>query len=491
LKQDNSSYNQIIKSTTIFGGSQVFVIIIGLIRIKIIALLLGTAGVGIIGIYQSITEMIRSGCMLGMDTAGVKEIAEANSSEDKNTFYKTVARFNKWFRLSALLSLLICIIFSYPLSLWAFDDGSHTVYIALLSLCAFFLVLATGKSTILQGMRKISEMAKSAIIASLIGLIITIPLYYFLRLDGIIPALIASGIIWWICAEYYYRKQQVKKVDISTKEVFGNGIQTFRLGIYIVVAGFIGTLSVFAVKAFISRNIDIDAAGLFQSSWVITTVYLGLILKAMGTDFFPRLSAIANEKDKVRTLVNEQSYIVLVVASPVIVGMLLFSGFALSLLYSSEFVYAEAVLRWQVLGTFLKVISWPIAFILLAKNKGFIFLLTEVIFYVAYLLSAYLLYSRYGLEASGIGYLVAYVVYVPVVAYTVYHISGFKWNRDVVMMILVNTVLISATFYLAHFYTGNSMLWSLIILLISLIYAYLRLKKVFSLEDFRNWFKRK
>ncbi len=491
MKKENSSYNQILKSTTIFGGSQVLVILIGLIRTKIIAVLLGPMGVGIIGIYQSVIEMVRSTCSLGIDTAGVKDIAEADNNTDKDSLYKTITRFNKWFRASALLALLICIAFCYPISHWAFGSDDYAIYIACLSVAAALHILATGKSTILQGLRKIPEMAKSAVWGSLIGLIVTIPVYYIWRLDGIVPALIINALIWFLCVMFYYRKQTIKGIDISNKEAFEAGLSSLRLGVYIVLAGIVSTVSMFLVRAYISRNIDLDAAGLFQSAWVITNVYLGLILKSMGSDYFPRLSAISGEKEKVKKLVNEQSYIVLVIALPIIVGMLLFADFALSVLYSYDFTGAGTILRWQVLGTFLKVLCWPISFILLARNKGLVFLITEIIFYVAYLLSAYLLYPAYGLDAAGIGYLIAYAVYFPVIVWAGYSISEFKWNGDILKMTLVSLVFICAAFYIAHFHTGHTLTLSIAILCLSLLYAYIKLKKVFSLEDLKNWFRKK
>lgn len=478
-------------TTTIFGGSQVLVILIGLVRTKIIAVLLGALGIGLISIYQSISDMIRSGCMLGMDTAGVKEVAESSASEDKLSFYKTIARFNRCFFLSALIAFFICVVFCYPISLWAFGDGGHAIYIALLSVGIFMLILATGRSAILQGMRKITEMAKVAIIGGLIGLVVTIPIYYFWRLDGIIPALILNAAIGLFCAEYYYRKQGIKKIGISNHVAFERGLSSLKLGAYIVAGGFIGTLSMFAVRAFISHNIDVEAAGLFQASWVITNVYFGVVLRSMGADFFPRLSAVSQDDVEMKRLVNEQSYIVLVLGTLVILILLLFSKPVLSLLYSDQFVYADGVLKWQLLGTFFKIVSWPMSFILLAKNRGFVFLITEVVFYGVYLLASYLLYSYCGLEAAGLGYFVAYAVYLPVVFFACRSISFFNWNREIWLMILVNLFLIAVSFYMVYIHEAN-VLWNITILAISFLYTYLRLRKVLNFEDLKNWFgKRK
>jgi PST family polysaccharide transporter len=492
LEKKNSSYNQILKSTSIFGGSQILVILIGVIRNKMIAVLLGPVGVGIIGIYNSVIEMIRSAGGLGMDTTGVKEIAEADSSGDKELFYKTVSWFNKWFRAMALCGAMACLIFSYPISIWAFEDSSFTFYIACLSVCVFLAILTMGRSSILQGMRRIPEMAKSAFLGSFFGMLISIPAYLLFGLDGILPAFVFSSLLSFLCVEFYYRKLHLKKIDISNKEAFESGLKALKLGLFIVIAGFIGTASMFFIKTFIARSIDMDAAGLFQSAWVITNIYLSLILRSMGSDFFPRLSAIANEGEKVRKLVNEQSYIILVVASPIIVGMLLFADFTLSVLYSSEFGYADAVLRWQVTGTFFKVLCWPVAFIMLAKNKGAAFLVTEIIFYLVYLLSGYLLFPKYGLEATGIGYLIAYAVYLPVIILAGKAISGFTWDSNIIKMAVINLLFIGTAFYIAHYYTGGYGLLSGIgVLVISLVYAYIKLKKVFSISELQDWFKKK
>ncbi|MDR0823968.1 MAG: O-antigen translocase [Prevotella sp.] len=486
----NASYKQIIKSTSIFGGSQFLIILIGIIRTKIVAVLLGPVGVGIIGIYQSIIDMMRSGYSLGLDTAGVKEIAEADGKEDRDAFHKTVTRFNRWFKALALAGLVSCVVFCYPISLWVFEDSSYALPIALLSMSVFLAILTTGKSSVLQGMRKIPEMAKSAILGSLFGLIFSIPVYYFWGLEGIVPAFIGTGLISFLCVEFYYRKQHVKDSGMSNNEAFKTGLGTLKLGIFIVISALVSTVSMLLVRAFITRNTDIDAAGLFQAAWTITNVYLGLILRSMGSDFFPRLSAVADKKEQVKNLVNEQSYIVLIIASPVIVGMLLFSDFALTILYSDKFAQANGLLCWQIAGSFFKVLSWPIAFIMLAKNKGLLFFITEVIYYAVYLLSSYLLYPRYGLEALGIGYLAAYIVYLPVVFIIGYRVSAFGWRKNVLIMTVINLVLIAAAFYSTQYMDGHKLLPGAIALCLALLYAYFNLRKVFSLKDIKGWHKK-
>lgn len=491
MEKRNSSYNQILKSTTIFGGSQVFIILIGIIRTKIIAILLGPTGVGFIGIYQSIIDMMRSVYGIGMDTAGVKEIAEAKAKADVTTFNKTIARFNKWFKWTAVLGFSSCIVFCYPISLWVFEDGHHALLIAALSICVSLAILTTGRSTILQGMRRIPELAKSTMIGSLFGLLISVPIYLLAGLDGIVPAFIITGLISFLCVEYFYKKLNLKKVSIAGREAFHEGLGTLKLGIYIVLAGAISTVSMFIIRTYITREDNINTAGLFQSAWVITNIYLGLILRSMGSDFFPRLSAINENKDKVKQLINEQSYIVIIIASPIIMGMLIFSDLALSVLYSGKFTGANTILCWQLVGTFFKVLSWPIAFIMLARNKGLIFFITEVVYYVIYLGSAYMLYPHYGLEAAGIGYLIAYMVYLLLVFIIGHKLSAFMWDKRIIQMAIANLTLICITVYIVIYIPDYKYSGAVPLLCISLLYAYYNLRKVFKMSDFKNWFRKK
>ncbi|NDV78359.1 O-antigen translocase [Dysgonomonas sp. 511] len=490
MKKDNTSYSQILKSTAIFGGSQVVVIIAGIIRTKIVALLLGTVGVGLIGIYQSVIDTFRSAFTLGLDTAGVREIAEKQEQNDESVSSKAIARYNKWFTACAISGLIVSLLASYPLSKYILDDASYTPYIAVLSACIFLAILTTGRSTILQGMRRIPEMAKSAVWGSLGGLVFTVPFYYFFGLDGIVPAFIVSALVSFLCVEYYYRRQGVKKIALPLREAYQQGLEPLRLGLFVVAAAFMGTLCMFIVRAYITRTIDMGTAGLFQSAWAITNVYLALILRSMGSDFFPRLSAIAGDKPEVRKLVNEQTYIVLIIAAPVIIGMLLFSKWIITMLYSSDFTNATTLLNWQVAGTFFKLLSWPVAFIMLAKNKGVLFFIMEGLFYLVYLVAGYFLSAHYGLDAWGISYLLAYIVYLIAVLIVGQRLSNFIWSREISVMATINTLLIGTCSYLML--SAQSPFWiGIIIFALSLLYAYVKLRKVFDISDLKAWFRKK
>lgn len=491
MANKNDSYKQIVKSTGIFGGSQVVIILLGVIRTKFAAFLLGAMGVGLLGIFQSLVDMVRSVSILGVDTSGIKEIADTQVNKSQSEFEKTISTFRLWFSLTAFLGLFICIAFCFPISIWAFQTPQYAMHIAGLSLCVFFGILATGRSVILQGMRQIGFMAKAGMWTAFVSLIVIVPMYYFMGTKAIVPSLIISSIALYIFSDLYFRKLKIRKISVNNQEAFEVGTKTLKLGLYILLSTILSTVAMFTIRTYIARVDGIEYAGLFQAVWVITTVYLGLILKSMGADYYPRLSAISDKNNEIKTLVNEQSYFAILVSTPIILGMLLFSKFTLTLFYSTEFIAASDLLRWQLIGSIFKIISWPLAFILLAKNKGKLFLASEIIFYAVYLVSAYLIYPTYSINALGIAYLIAYLVYLIIVlAMAKYH-TEFEWTSENTAIISINSALIIVSFIGLMYFGKVGFLIGIILLAVSTYYSLMKLKKVFTVEDLKNWINRK
>ena len=98
-------------------------------------------------------------------------------------------------------------------------------------------------------------------------------------------------------------------------------------------------------------------------------MYVGFILQAMGTDFYPRLVRAANNNPQCNRLVNEQAHVSLLLAGPGVIATLTFAPLVIALFYTAKFAEAVEILRWICLGIALRVITWPMGFIIVAKNN--------------------------------------------------------------------------------------------------------------------------
>lgn len=446
MDTDETSYKQIAKSTSIFGGSQFANILLGIVRTKVLAVVLGTTGVGLNGMFQSITELMRSLTGLGLSFSSVKEIAEAKQSEDGQRIGHTVTMLYRWLWLTGITGMLLTIGLSPWISEYVFGDREHLLSISLISFCVLAATVSSGQLALLQGMRKIGSMAKSSLYGAIGGLVTAVPLYLFLGMDGIVPALMAVSFIGLFFTWLFARKISVEKVLQSYRESLQKGGGMVKLGIFTVISGLASTVTLFFLRTFILQSDGVGHVGLFQAVWAVSNMYMGGIMTSMAADYYPRLCCLNGDDAKTVQFTNQQTRFVLIVATPLIVLMLLIAPPILDLLYSNGFHAASTLLRWQIFGTFLKVIIWPLGFILLSKGRGARFLIVESSWFIVYYLTTRLLWPIYGLDAAGVAYVIAYVVYMPLVYLMVQPLCGFHFGIRNKVLIGLFTLFAAGTF---------------------------------------------
>ncbi len=489
----DSSHFQILKSTGIIGGSKVLTIIIGIIRTKVIAILLGPAGVGIIGLYNSTLQMISSTTGMGLGFSAVRDVAKASGTQDHQGISKTIIVLYRWFWFSGIMGMILTIVFARPLSILTFGDPSYTWGIRLVSGTILFTALYKGQIAILQGLRKIQQIAFASILGAFVSLLITVPLYYFYGVKGIVPAILLTAASSLFFSWWYTRKIRVEKIRVPLKETFYMGMDMLKLGLFTVVAGFITTATMYLVRIFISQKMNIDAVGIFQAAWTLSTLYIGLVLDAMATDYFPRLSAVNQDNSSLKKLVNEQTEVALVIAIPLITGMLVFLPFIVRLFYSAKFEAAIPILDWQLLGVFLRLIGWPMGFVILAKAKGKIFVFTQ--FFWNLLFGGFIFFGwrSFQLEITGIAFFLAYLLGVPLNFFILKKIIGFHWTNKTVQMMIFSSLFVFGAFLTIrllpspyHYIVGST------IFLGSLLYSYLALRKMVVIKSiFQSIFRGK
>jgi len=458
-QESTTSYKQIAKSTGIFGGSQLMTILSGLVRTKVLALLLDTTGIGLAGMFQSIIDLIRSVTSLGLSFSSVKEIAEAKQSDDPKRISSTVTMLKRWLWWTGIAGMILTIAFAPVISTFTFGDKSQTFSICLLAFCVLAGTLSSGQLALLQGMRRIGYMAKASAFGAVAGLIVSLALYNWLGIKGIVPSFVAMSVLSLFITWWFSKKIPVEKVYQSYHETLKKGGGMVKLGLFTVGSGLISTLTLFLVRSFILQKSDVATVGLFQASWSISNLYLGAVLTAMGADYFPRLCGLKDNDAQIVRFVNQQTRFVLVVSTPIIVGMMLMTTPVIHLLFSSAFTPAVDLMRWQILGTFLKVLIWPTGFVLLSKGKGLRFLMVESTWFIAYYFITMILWPLLGLNAAGLAYVGAYLIYLPMVLILVKPLCSLTFDgRNIVLMVIYVLFVISAYLFV-HFLTG----WTLLI----------------------------
>lgn len=486
---NSKSYFQIIRSAGLFGGAQVINVIIGILRNKLIAVFLGTIGMGLISIFESTLDLIKSMVSLGIDTTGVREVSLA--SEDKDELDRTVSMIKRWALILGLVGACICIFFSRHISLWAFDNDDYTRSIAWLSISLFFNIQAMGELVILQGMRQIGYMIKSGLLWNITAFILLAPFYYYFGIQAIVPVFIMVSVITYLSIRHYRKKIDLEFVPVAFTQLIRRGKFILRIGFFIVLAAIQTQIALFLVRSMVINRVGLEQLGLLQAAWTITNVYLKLILNSMSADYYPRLSAVSFDNKKARKLINEQVNVMLIISVPIIVFLILGSKLLLTLLYSDSFESAYSLLNWRTIGIFFKVISWALGFVLLARGKGLLYFITDTSFSVIYLVCIYFFFPYYQLDAVGIAYMVAYISYFIIVYFILRKSIHFRWQNHILKSGAIFLALTLGAFYIAQFTDKNSIPLMILCLSLSVIYSLYKLNKVYNLKTlcsniFRN-----
>lgn len=484
------SKRQIIKSTGIVGASQVFTVVLQIVRTKIIALLLGPTGVGLLGIYNNIVDMVRNATGLGINFSGVREIAQACATNDEATVAKKALLLRRWALITGLVGVFSLLLLCYPISIFSFNTGEYTFPIACLSIAVFVTSISQAQIALLQGTRNLTSMAKASVIGVLLSIFIVTPIYYFMGTDGMVIAIILMAISNLLLSYYFVYKLKISKSSLSLKETLDSGKEMVKLGFASAISGIIGTIAMYYIRSFISGHGSIDDVGYFQASWSISNVYLLSVLNAMAADFFPRLSAVNRDNVKVNKLVNEQTEIALLIGGPLIIIMLVFSSLIITILYSSEFSVSAMLLNYFVIGSFFKLLSWPICIITGAKGAIKQILISEISWNVVFVGLVWLFWGGFGMKGIGYAYILSYVYYLIVLFFLVNPLSRFRWDNTNIRHILVYGSALLATTLVVLFYNHN-IYAGIVIILASVFYSFKYLKNLINIHDLVKRFRRR
>jgi O-antigen/teichoic acid export membrane protein len=482
--EEKESYRQIIKSTTIFGGAQFVQILIGIIRTKLIAILLGPSGIGISGLFTSSAALIQGFTSLGLSTSAVKSVAEANSNQNTAKINLIVSVVRKLVWLTGLLGMIVTILFSRTLSYYTFGSYDFTNLFICLSITLLIQQLIAGQNVILQGTRQLKSMAMASTLGSFIGLLITVPIYYVHGVDGIVPALIVNAISALIITSWFSRKTKIVSVPVSKFQLTIEGKKILKMGFVMTLNSILVIVISYLLRAYIRLEGGLKAVGFFTAGFTIVQSYVGLVFTAMSTDYYPRLVAVNDNQNQCTQIVNQQAEVAILILSPLMMIFIIFMPEITALLYTPEFMKINDFMKWAVFGMSFKSASWAIAYQFIAKGELKLFIFNELIANTYLLALNFLGFKLYGFPGLGISFLIFYILYCIQVFLIARKRYNFKISELLVKVFFVQISLLSACIVLMsldhklYIYTIGTLL-----IMFSILHSYLKFKSKFKNND--------
>ena len=373
MAEEHVDYKRAAKTTFLFSAVQVISTLCAIVKNKIIAVLLGPTGVGLISVFNTYINFVKTGACLGLSQSAVRDISEAYEADNKDRFSRIISLTNKLVLMTSGLGILVTVIMSPFFSKWGFGSSNYVWSFVLLSLSVGFQIYSENRLAILRGMRRMRSLAWSTIIGAVAGLVISVPFYYWMGNDGIVPTLLLSAFVSVIATNLFVNRIKYDRIKLNAKEIISEGKPMIQMGLALMLVNFLSGITDTIIISYLRGAGGLDIVAFFGAGRTIIGSYFGVVLVAMTTDYYPRICGIYKDNARLAEEVNAQSKLGMVMVLPLAVIFIAFASLFIPLLYSNDFTQVALYTDWALLGTLITIPANCIGMILLAKQAAKLF----------------------------------------------------------------------------------------------------------------------
>lgn len=461
-----------LKATSTLAAAKVVTILISIVRTKILALLLGPSGIGLVNLVGSSTELARVAFSFGLDGATARKVAEASASKDPlhiDHAYRVSARTALWVGLAAAAALALAspILAANVLGdigkFWWFCFGAGSLV---------FTPLLGTELAVLQGLRQSRALAACQILAAISGAFLSILLVAWLGVIGGIAAVMPLAFASLTIHHIFLKRHRPHIASARIPATRHDSKQLLKLGSGFAINGIwlatSGWLNLIFIRQFYGATEGPCQIGLYGAASTMSNLYIGILLSAMATEFYPGLVQASHDRGAMNRLLNQQTMLAITLGAPVTMGMIVTAPWLLRLLYSADFTPGTDIMRWMLAGMAIRFASCPLGFTLLAVGSPRMIVASELAMGTVTIVSSYLLLQVYGTVGIGIALVSCNLIYLAGVIFVTSRI-GVRWNAH------TNWLLVQTFLTLAICLAGSILLpaWQGMVLGCMLLAAYM------------------
>ena len=399
-----------LKTTTLWSAlSTIIRMLAGIISVKFVAYIVGPSGVALIGQLQSSISITNSGANMGMGQGTIKYLSEDRKDKIKHQKIVSSSFFVTVF-CSIIISTVI-LVFYNTIGNYLFKTNDFDFIIIILALSLSFYAVQQILTQALNGYQEIKKLIVAKIVTSIIGLIFTLLLVYIAGVEGALLALVITQIIGFIVLIYFSLKSSWFK-----KEMFFSGYdketlkRLFKYSLMTFVSVILLNVRQIYLRDYVIENLSANAAGHWQAIWKISEIYLTVITFSLSIYYLPKLSSV-NDKQTLKKEIFKGYKLLLPVVFVLSILMYLFRDLIILILFSKEFNPVRDLFLYQLIGDVLKIASWLLSFMMIAKAMTKEFLITEVVSISLFLILSLCFFNNYGILGLTYAYAINYAIY--------------------------------------------------------------------------------
>lgn len=437
-EKNNSTYRHALKYTGVFGGVQGFYILMAVIRSKFTAMLIGSAGIGLADLYNKTCEFVGNSTNFGLSFSAIRRISELYEEGNREALLAQVRLVRSWSVIAAAFGLIVGLAFSPLLSYTSTGSLDATGAFAALAPMIPLLTLSGCELAVLKGVRRLKRIAFASAVSAVSTLLLTVPIYWWLGLRGVIPVLLVTTAATFVINLSISSKVVPWSVQLGSWKYLKGGATMIRLGLAYIGAGMLTSGAEMAVRFFMNRVGTIEDVGLYAAGFTLTVSYARIVFVAMDADYFPRLSGVNADVAAANLLVNRQIDVCVWLMTPFLLAFSLFLPIIIHILYTPEFLQIDTMVLLALPCMYFKAVTTPIAYLSLARGDSFTFLLMESLYDVAFMVAVIFGYTEWGLAGAGGALSVAYFADLLLITFVYRRRYGFRYDARTLRLALLH-----------------------------------------------------
>lgn len=420
---------RILRTTGLMGVSSLVVIGCAIVRTKIIAVEAGPTGVGLLGLLAAMLAVVVTIAGAGLGTSGVRSVAAAVATGDEHDVDVTRRALAAACMALGIVSAALVVALAPVIAESVLREPERTFEVRLLGIAIFATVAANAPTAALNGFRRIRALATIGPLGAAAG---TAAVGVAAAVDGdvVIVAIVAPPVATLLVALWHARRLPAYASWPGAGALLRSVRELVGLGVVFLATALVGTLAALVLRVMIDDHLGREATGQFQAAYGIAGYYVGFLLQALAADYFPKLSGIADDEAAVNDAVNEQTQASLLLAAPLVMALIAVTPLVVQILYTDAFSETVDILRWQLLGEFLRVVVWAVGFILVVRRARLVYFLGEAGWNVAYVAAVFIGIRIGGLELTGVAYTLSYLAMFFAYLALARRETGFRLSRD-------------------------------------------------------------
>ncbi len=357
----SSNFKELVKSTSKLGVARIVEFIVGLVKIKLCAIILGTTGMGVFNQLSFLSNKMSTFTLLSTGEAFVKQLAEnAHSDNAKQLVLSALKSYITLIFIFMLSSSVVLFLLSEKITLYVFGDIQYfqVFLVALVSLP--LLVVNSIPYSLMRAFKDINAIAKARIIIVLINLFHALPLIYFFALKGAVISVFLSHLVGMIVNVFFAKKLYFRKFDISILNIgkaelvpkFVKELITFSgfgisIGLYVIASEFI-------CRSIVISHLGIDAIGLYGPIIMWSTLFTSFLVPALTTYLFSSLCQSKTNLE-ISGLLNDGLRLATFGLLPLLFLAIPYRELIISIFYTVEFIAVEKYLPFHFIGVIFQV----------------------------------------------------------------------------------------------------------------------------------------